>query len=154
MNVNERDKSLVDYMPKVVFVKSDPNAQLPKKNNPTDTGYDVFATQSVVIPAKGCAVVPIGIKVGHIPDGYWFKVESRSGLGFKHDLMAHPGIIDCEYRGDCGVKLYNFSHTDYTIQVGDRCAQFVFYLNIDLALEFGESRASNRGEKGFGSSGK
>lgn len=144
----------LNYMPKVKFVKVSENAKLPVKNHKSDTGFDVYATEDVTLPAKGSAVVPVGIKVGYIPPGYWFKVESRSGLGFKNSLMAHPGIIDCEYRGDCGVKLYNFSDVDYVIKAGDRCAQFVFYLSLDIELEWGTASESGRGEKGFGSSGK
>ena len=144
----------LDFMPKVKFVKTHPDAKLPTKNNATDTGFDVYAVESVTIPARGSAVVPVGLKVGYIPEGYWFKVEGRSGLGFKHSLLPHPGIIDNEYRGDCGVKLYNLSDVEYTINKGDRCAQFVFYLNLNIELEFGEVKASNRGDKGFGSSGQ
>jgi len=146
--------SELDYMPTVKFAKITEDAILPTKNHKSDTGFDIYATETIVIPAKGSAVVPVGIKVAFIPPGYWFKIESRSGLGFKHSLMAHPGIVDCEYRGDCGVKLYNFSDIDYIIKAGDRCAQIVFYLNLDLTLEWGKVEESVRGEKGFGSSGK
>lgn len=146
--------SELDYMPKVRFVKVSNNAVLPTKNHQSDTGFDMYATQDTVIPAKGSSVVPVGIKVGYIPPGYWFKIESRSGLGFKHSLMTHPGIVDCEYRGDCGVKLYNFSDVDYTVKSGDRCAQIVFYLNLDVSVEWGQAETTARGEQGFGSSGK
>jgi|TARA_R110000868_G_scaffold243770_3_gene499793 dUTP pyrophosphatase len=145
----------INYMPKVQFIKSHPDAILPSKNHASDTGFDVYAVEDITIPAKGSGVVPVGIKVGFIPEGYWFKVEGRSGLGFKHSLLPHPGIIDNEYRGDCGVKIYNFSDVDYNFKKGDRCAQFVFYLNLSLELEWGNTpQASNRGDKGFGSSGK
>ena len=148
-------KSNLDYMPKVQFVKVHPDAILPSKNHTSDTGFDVYCVEDTVIPAHGSAVVPVGIKVGYIPSGYWFKVEGRSGLGFKHSLLPHPGIIDNEYRGDCGVKIYNFKYTDYAFKKGDRCAQFVFYINLDMELEWGtEAQSSARGEKGFGSSGK
>ena len=142
-------------MPKVQFIKVSPDAILPTKNHTSDTGFDLYATEEVVIPARGSGVVPVGIKVGYIPEGYWFKIEARSGLGFKHSLQPHPGIIDNEYRGDCGVKIYNFSDKEYTFKKGDRCAQIVFYLNLAVELEWGtEAKTSERGEKGFGSSGK
>lgn len=145
----------LNYMPKVQFIKIHTEAILPSKNHASDTGFDVYAVEDVVIPARGSAIVPVGIKVGYIPEGYWFKVEARSGLGFKHSLQPHPGIIDNEYRGDCGIKIYNFSDVNYNFKKGDRCAQFVFYLNLNLELEWGtEVKASARGEKGFGSSGK
>ena len=90
----------LDYMPNARFVKTHPDAQLPKKNNESDTGFDVFSVEEVTIPARSSAVVPVGLKVGYIPEGYWFKVEGRSGLGFKHGILPHPGIIDNGYRGD------------------------------------------------------
>lgn len=142
-------------MPEVEFIKVHPDAQLPKKNNEDDTGFDLYCTEDVTVPARGSAVVPVGIKVGYIPPGYWFKIEARSGLGFKYSLHPHFGIIDNPYRGDCGVKIYNLSDSDYTFKKGDRPAQIVFYLNLDIKVKWGtEAKASSRGEKGFGSSGR
>jgi dUTPase len=57
----------LNYMPKVKFVKVSENAKLPVKNHKSDTGFDVYATEDVTLPAKGSAVVPVGIKVGYIP---------------------------------------------------------------------------------------
>jgi len=68
--------------------------------------------------------------------------------------MAHPGIVDSEYRGDCAVKLYNFSDTEYIVNIGDRCAQIVFYLNLNIEVEWGTTEQTGRGVKGLGSSGK
>jgi dUTP pyrophosphatase len=86
--------------------------------------------------------------------GYWVKVEGRSGLGFKHGISPHPGIIDSGYRGNAGIKLYNNTNTDYHIKSGDRIAQFVVYKNYDVAVEEGDTVESDRGASGFGSSGK
>ena len=122
----------LQYLPKLKFEKTHDNAKLPVKNHESDTGYDVFSVEDKVIPAKGSAVVGVGLKFAYIPEGYWVKVESRSGLGFKHSILAHPGIIDSGYRGDAGVKLYNLSDVDYNIKAGDRIAQFVIYLNISM----------------------
>jgi len=138
------------------FVKINSSAQLPKKNNDTDSGYDVFCIEDKVIPAKGSAVVDVGLKFAYIPENFWIKVESRSGLGFKYGILAHPGIIDNGYRGDAGIKLYNLTDADYYVKAGDRIAQFVLYpLAPNFSVEFTEKPVeSNRGEKGFGSSGK
>jgi len=142
------------YLPILKFEKTNNLAKLPTKNHESDTGYDVYSIEDKTIPAKGSSVVGVGLKFAYIPEGYWVKVESRSGLGFKHSILAHPGIIDCGYRGDAGVKLYNLSDSNYEIKCGDRIAQFVVYLNIPLAIEFGKVEGSDRGDKGFGSSGK
>lgn len=138
------------------FEKTHADAVLPVKNHATDTGMDVTCVEDFVILAGGSAVVDVGLKVAHIEPGYWFKVEGRSGLGFKHGIMPHPGIIDNGYRGDCAIKLYNLSDKDYSGLSGDRIAQFVAYVNHSTTVEEGVAHdtGSDRGEKGFGSSGQ
>lgn len=138
----------------LLFEKLHPDARLPQKNNPTDTGYDVSCVEDAVIPARGSAVVKVGLKFANIPAGYWIRVEGRSGLGFKKGIMPHPGIIDQGYRGDADIKLYNLTDVDYHVTAGDRIAQFVLYPNVSVAVNFGQTISSDRGENGFGSSGK
>ena len=142
------------YMPVLRFERVHADAVLPKKNHEDDVGYDVTSIEDVIIPKGGSGVVDVGLKFADIPKGYWVKVESRSGLGFKHGIMAHPGIIDTGYRGSAGVKLYNLSDTDYHVKAGDRVAQFAVYFNISMPVAWGTAVESTRGEKGFGSSGK
>jgi len=136
------------------FKKTNDKAVLPQKNHADDTGLDVTSVEDVTIPARGSAVVDVGLKFAYIEPGFWVKVEGRSGLGFKHGIMPHPGIIDEGYRSDAGVKLYNLTDNDYHIKAGDRVAQFVIYRNYSVEVEEGEIVDSERGEKGFGSSGK
>lgn len=138
----------------ITFEKTHEDAKLPQKNHNNDTGYDVFCVESKVIPARGSAVVDVGLKFANIPQGYWIKVEGRSGLGFKHGILPHPGIIDNGYRGDAGIKLYNMTDKDYQVTAGDRIAQFVLYPVITAEVAFGETTQTSRGEQGFGSSGK
>ena len=96
----------------------------------------------------------VGLEFAYITPGYWVKVEGRSGMGFKHGIMPHPGIIDNGYRGDAGIKLYNLTDNDYLVSAGDRIAQFVVYKNFSVIVEEGETVNSDRGSNGFGSSGK
>jgi dUTP pyrophosphatase len=141
------------------FVKTHPDAVLPERNHKDpltgDTGYDVTAVEDIVIPARGSAIAPVGLKLGHLPPGFWIRIESRSGLQFKHNVSAFNGIIDNQYRGDMGVKLINNSDVDYRVQKGDRIAQLVLYPLITTEPKFAdEVTDSERGEKGFGSSGR
>jgi dUTP pyrophosphatase len=136
------------------FKKINENAKLPTKNNESDTGFDVFCVEDKVIPAKDSAVVDVGLEFAYITPGYWVKVEGRSGLGFKHGISPHPGIIDSGYRGNAGIKLYNNTATDYEVKSGDRIAQFVVYENYNVVVEEGDTVESDRGASGFGSSGK
>lgn len=143
--------------PSVKFVKTHEDAELPKANNSEigtgDSGYDLTAVEDVLIPGNSSAVIPVGLTLAYIEKGYWFRIEPRSGLGFKHSLQPHLGVIDNGYRGDLGVKLYNFKSESYTVTKGDRIAQFVVYPLIQPQCEWADDVVeSDRGDKGFGSS--
>jgi dUTP pyrophosphatase len=153
-NISPTSDPNLQFLPVLKFEKTHESAKLPSKNNESDTGYDVYSIEDVVVPARSSAVVNVGLKFADIPEGYWIKVESRSGLGFKHGITAHPGIIDNGYRGDAGIKLYNLTDLPYQIKAGDRIAQFVVYMNINMDVAWGTVTESSRGEKGFGSSDK
>ena len=142
--------------PRVKFIKTHPDAQLPKANNSEigtgDSGYDLVAVEDTSISRSG--IVPVGLTLAYIEEGFWFRIEPRSGLGFKHHLQPQLGVIDNGYRGDLGVKLYNFGHDPYSVKKGDRIAQFVVYPLIHPQCEWvDEITDSKRGDKGFGSSG-
>ena len=143
---------------KMKFLKTHPDAVLPERNHkdPTtgDSGYDVTAVEETTIPARGAAVVPVGLKLAYLPPGVWIRIESRSGLQFKHGLQAFNGIIDNQYRGDMGIRVLNHSDTEYTFKKGDRVAQLVLYPLVVTDTEFAtEVHETERGDKGFGSSG-
>jgi dUTP pyrophosphatase len=156
---------------KLELIKTHENAILPSQNNTAldgtgDTGYDLYAVEDVLIPGIqvntgtrvghiNSAVVPVGLEIGYIEPGYWLRIEGRSGLGFKHGIQPHFGIIDNQYRGGLGVKLYNLTSNDYQIKAGDKVAQIVGYKLIEMDIEFTDTKSdSTRGEKGFGSSGR
>jgi len=169
---------------RIEFLKTHPDARLPEQNNQktdgtADTGYDLYAVENVIIPGVhiesnigsdaeeylkvdgssrykvGSAVVPVGLEVAFIEPGYWFRIEGRSGLGFKYGIQPHFGIIDNQYRGDLGVKLYNLGSDDYIVSAGDKIAQMVFYPLVEAQMKFADAKQeTDRGEKGFGSSGK
>jgi dUTP pyrophosphatase len=143
----------------IKFFKTHPDAVLPERNHKDsqtgDSGYDVTAVEDTVIPGRGAVVVPVGLKLAYLPPGIWIRIESRSGLQFKHGLQAFNGIIDSSYRGDMGIRMLNHSDSDYTVKKGDRVAQLVLYPLIALESGFAdEVQETQRGEKGFGSSGK
>lgn len=145
--------------PIVSFVKLHPHAKLPKFNIENqltgDIGADLYSVEEVCITANSSNVVDVGLRVGFIQPGYYFIISPRSGLGFKHGLQPHLGRIDNQYRGNLSVKLYNFSNTDYTVKAGDRIAQIEFHKLIQPTFNWiDQAVESDRGENGFGSSGK
>jgi len=134
------------------FVKTHPDAKLPERAHDSDSGYDVYSVEEVVVPGRGSVVVPVGLTLGYLTPGWWFRVEPRSGLGFKHNLQPHLGIIDNGYRGDLGVKLYNFSDANITLNKGTKIAQLILYPHVTAEVEFvDKALEADRGDAGFGS---
>lgn len=137
------------------FVKTHPDAKLPTRGRPGDAGYDLTAVEYKIIPAKGSALVDVGITLADLSPTIWFLILPRSGLGFKHGIRPHLGTIDPNYRGPLSCKLYNDSDQDYQVSKGDRIAQIAYFPL--LSPEHGwteEIQQTNRGDSGFGSSGK
>jgi dUTP pyrophosphatase len=144
---------------RVCFVKTHEDARLPERNNKEpltgDTGYDIYAVEDTEITAHSTATVPIGLDIGYITAGYWIRIESRSGLYFKHGITAFNGIIDTAYRGKLGASLVNNSDVSYLVRKGDRIAQLVVYKLIEIETCWAEYKdETSRGDKGFGSSGR
>lgn len=148
----------------VKFIKTHNDAVLPNPKhrheysngaNKGDTGFDLSSVEEKIIPARSSAVVNTGLKLASTPPNIWCAIAPRSGLGFKYGIQPHLGIIDNGYTGDLGVKLYNFSDVDYTVNKGDRVAQLIFYPLLTPFTEWtSEADKTERGENGFGSSGK
>ena len=137
---------------KMEFIKTHKDAKLPMRAHESDSGYDLTSVEEITIPAKGSAVVPVGLTLGYLEPGWWFRIEPRSGLGFKKSLQPHLGIIDNGYRGDLGVKLYNFSGSDWTLPAGSKIAQLVLYPHITANVSWAdEVTEADRGDAGFGS---
>ena len=81
-------------------------------------------------------------------------LKSKSGLNVKHSILSE-GVIDSGYTGSIVVKLYNHSDTDYIIEKGNKITQIVFLPIPSITLRQVESiEDSDRGDNGFGSSGK
>jgi dUTP pyrophosphatase len=139
----------------IKFTKTNEDARIPTRNFDTDTGFDIYSVETIDIPARGSTVVDVGLMFAYITPGYWIKIEGRSGLGFKYGITPHPGIIDQGYRGTAGIKLYNNTDTEYTVKRGERIAQLIVYRNYYVEMSEVENvEESERGAKGFGSSGK
>lgn len=139
---------------KIHFIKTHPDAVLPSKKGVNDTGYDLTSVEGVTIPAKGSAVVPTGLQVAKTERGLWYLILPRSGMGFKHSIQPHLGVIDNGYRGDLAVKLYNFSDVDYNVNKGDRIAQIAYFPLLCIESFWAtETETTDRGDNGFGSSG-
>ena len=145
------------YPCNIKFLKTHQDAVLPIVNNNEpytgDSGYDLTAVDDITIPKAGSAIVSVGLTLANLTPGYWMRIEPRSGLGFKHNIQPHLGVIDNGYRGDLAVKLYNFGDAEYNVNKGDRIAQLVVYRLVQATLEWSDDVThTSRGADGFGSS--
>lgn len=104
----------------------------------------------------GCRIlIGTGLKM-EIPEGIELQIRPRSGLALKSGITVinSPGTIDSGYKSEIGIILINHSVMPFTIKKGERIAQAVFANYIKVNMQEGELSESERGDKGFGSSGK
>lgn len=134
------------------------HATLPTRNNPTDAGLDLYASEDVGLNVGEPVKVKTGIAMA-IPRGYVGMICDRSGMGAR-GIRVLGGIIDADYRGELMVVLINLNrHTmskcpNYEVKAGDRIAQMVILPCLTPAvLPVENLDETDRGIKGFGSSG-
>ena len=131
----------------------DPGARMPERAHPEDAGLDLFSPEAVNVPARESAVINTGVHV-EIPNGYAGMIKSKSGLNIKHGIIS-DGVVDAGYTGSIRVKLYNLSDDDYMVELGDKISQLVIVPVITPEVTVvGEIGGSERGENGFGSTGR
>ena len=134
-----------------------PEAKLPAYGSEFAAGADLYALSEnpIRIAPQETAIVHTGLAV-EIPEGYVGLIFARSGLATKKGLAPanKVGVIDCDYRGELRVALYN--HTKYvqTVEPFERVAQFVIMPYVAAQFEEAEELSDTvRGEGGFGSTG-
>jgi dUTP pyrophosphatase len=134
-----------------------PSAELPAyAHGPAeDAGMDLCAVEDATLQPGTPRLVPTGLTI-EVPAGYEAQVRPRSGLALKHAITMPnaPGTIDPGYRGEVRVILLNLGHEPYTVHAGDRIAQMIVARYEAVEWQEGELAESQRGEGGFGSSGR
>jgi dUTP pyrophosphatase len=139
----------------------------PKQGN---VGYDILSAEATTIEPYAHVSIPTGVAL-ELPDGYMARVSSRSGFAFGKGALLPPGTdtisldqashvyafhgtIDPSYRGEVRVLLMNFSPYRVVVPENARIAQLVI-IRVELPpiLDVTELSESERGERGFGSSG-
>src|SRR5690625_1431125 len=93
-------------MNKIGFKRLNDDATLPTKAHPTDSGFDLYASEDVIIEPGDTEIVPTGIAVG-LPKGFEAQVRPRSGVTAKTKLRVQLGTIDNGYTGEIGVIVDN-----------------------------------------------
>jgi dUTP pyrophosphatase len=131
---------------------------LPDYSTEGSAGADIRAAlfEQLIIQPSDVKMVPTNLMM-EIPRGYELQVRPRSGLAAKHGIgvLNSPGTIDSDYRGEVKVILFNFGSEPFAINRGDRIAQIILskYERMTI-VEKDELSESDRGEGGFGSTGK
>lgn len=165
-------KKLRDQMFKIEIEVLE-GGQLPSKAHVTDAGFDVYATDDIILYPGQIIKHPLNIKM-KLPGGSWAQVETKSGLGSKGQLVF-AGVIDENYRGiphvimtnlNWGSKVFTdengqeqlaLNPTPIIIKKGQKLAQFTMnpHSNEFFVVQVDKIDGdTDRGEQGFGSSGQ
>ena len=153
---------LVKKMPiRKIYIKnisSKLDFKLPNYESEGAAGMDLSADidSDIIIKPLERSLIPTGIAIS-LPEDLEAQIRPRSGLAIKHGitLLNSPGTIDSDYRGEIKVILVNMSNDNYTIKPYDRIAQIIISQFVKAEFEIAENLdETNRGNSGFGSTGK
>lgn len=142
----------------IYFKKLNDLAKIPTRGSKYSAGYDLYAAtdSTVYIPPHSTVKIGTGLAMD-IPHGYFGAIFARSGIATKRGLRPAncTGICDEDYKGEYIVALHNDSNELMSIEAEERIAQLIIlpYQDLDF-IEVDELQKTDRGEGGFGSSGK
>jgi dUTP pyrophosphatase len=129
-------------------------AYAPNRAHKTDAGLDIRSRETRLVKAHSSALFHTGLHV-QLLQGTAGLLVSKSGLNVNHGITS-TGLIDEGYTGEILVKLYNNSDENYLVHAGDKISQLVvipvLYEDVHIVDSLDEN--TERGDKGFGSSGK
>ena len=135
-------------------------AKMPTRAHEHDAGLDIYTPESIILYAGNSVEIDTGVHI-EIPKGYCGLLKSKSGLNVRHGITGE-GVIDHGYTGSIAVKLYNNSRDEkmHFFEKGDKLIQLLIVPIETPELELVESiqelygEETDRGDNGFGSSGK
>ncbi|KKO46233.1 deoxyuridine 5'-triphosphate nucleotidohydrolase [Arsukibacterium ikkense] len=132
---------------------------LPAYATPGSAGLDLRACldETLTLEPGQTVLIPTGMAIFIGDANLCATILPRSGLGHKHGIVLGNlvGLIDSDYQGPLMVSMWNRGQQTFSIEPGDRIAQLVFMPVVQAEFKLVESfDASERGEGGFGHSGK
>jgi dUTP pyrophosphatase len=129
------------------------NAFIPEYMLETDVGLDLRANETVSLRPMEQKIVKTGIAI-KIPKGHVGLIRDRAGIVSKMNVHTSAGTFDSAYIGEVSVVLINFSDISVQIEEGMRIAQLVIIPVTKVSVKEVKSLLkTQRGEKGFGSTG-
>jgi dUTP pyrophosphatase len=132
---------------------------LPAHATHGSAGIDLRACldEAIILQPNATVLVKTGMSIYIEDTGYAGLILPRSGLGHKHGIVLGNlvGLIDSDYQGELMVSVWNRGTTAFTLEPGERMAQYVLVpimqTTFDIVEEFVES---GRGAGGFGHTGR
>lgn len=147
------NRPIVEFAP----VHDKAPAPVPEYKTPGAAGMDIASYYSIDISPGNRVMVRTGWKI-KVPEGYECQVRSRSGLALEEGVVVlnSPGTIDSDYTGEIYVLLHNTSDSWVHIAYGQRIAQLVItpVVQAHIVIKDQITAITQRGDKGFGSTGK
>lgn len=135
------------------FKKISKDAGTPEYILGSDVGFDLKVSENVKIFPMEQKAVKTGI-VLEIPKGYVGLIRDRAGVAQKMNVHTVAGTFDSGFRGEVSIMVVNLNDTTIEIEKGTRIAQMILIPVVKAKIqEVGKLSETERGEKGFGSSG-
>lgn len=127
--------------------------KIPNKSYPGDAGWDLFTLGERIVEPFSAADIPTGVKFA-LPNGYWAQIIARSSTFRKHRLQVVEAVIDNGYRGELYIQALNPLNVPVIIPDGSRIAQVILHkIYPAMWSRVEQLPPTERGERGFGSSG-
>lgn len=130
------------------------DAVLPTRKTTDSAGYDLCSVEDLILDPGQRIAVRTGLAVA-IPEGYYGRIAPRSGIALENGIDVLAGVVDSDFRGEILCLLINLDKSNFSIKVGDRIAQLIIEKIALLTPEWEDDLdATERGEAGFGSTGR
>lgn len=125
----------------------------PSRSYSGDAGYDLTASELVIIDPGEFRDVPTNIRIG-LPPGIWGRITGRSSTLRNRSLLVNEGIIDNGFRGELRVGVFNLGRDAEVVSPGERLAQLILADVVAADWVWSDGLPpSERSERGFGSTG-
>ncbi len=138
------------------IVRLSDKVPMPKYDIFGDAGFGLYVGEQIILAPMERASINTSYKM-EIPEGYVGIIYERSGLSFKHGIITYGNVIDSGYRGEIRVGVINLGKEPYIFESGHKIAQMIIHSYEEVKfkeMKDGRLSVSDRGERGFGSTGK
>jgi dUTP pyrophosphatase len=138
--------------PKFELLSKDAHA--PTRGTSGSAGLDFYTPINVIVPKRGDALIPLDIAL-KLHMGSVMIMKEKSGLAVKKKITIGASVIDSDYRGNIHAHLINNSDKPVLFKAGQKvCQGIIVNCFCEDLMESEVSKDTERGEGGFGSTGK